>query len=173
MNSPRHSLREMRGLVRKFVKLPFREKSLFIEALFFLTEGCIIFLFIPFRKIAPLLGVHKCETSNVLAQHHSITLAGIDRAIKRANHFLPWKNKCIHQAFTAKIMLKRRRIPSTLYFGVAKPDRRLGNLKAHAWVRCGKWIINDGHPDHTFTTLGIFGDPSDSNSTENKVKKTI
>jgi hypothetical protein len=53
-------------------------------------------------------------------------------------------------------MLQRRRIPSTLYFGVAKdPD---GNLKAHAWLRSGTQMVTGAAGRKQFTVVATFAD---------------
>ena len=39
-------------------------------------------------------------------------------------------------------MLNRRRVDSTLYFGVAQCDK--GELKAHAWIQSGNDILLGG-----------------------------
>ncbi|MEG0711156.1 MAG: lasso peptide biosynthesis B2 protein, partial [Niameybacter sp.] len=51
----------------------------------------------------------------------------------------PWESKCLVQAMVAQYLLKRRRIATTLYLGVAKGSE--GELKAHAWLRCGQMIV--------------------------------
>ena len=48
---------------------------------------------------------------------------------------VPWRALCFEQGLAAQIMLRRRGIASTLYYGAA-PDKAEG-LSAHVWVRDG------------------------------------
>jgi hypothetical protein len=51
-------------------------------------------------------------------------------------------------------MLRRRGIPSALYYG-AKPDD-LSGLSAHVWVRDGDVDVIGGDIAHDFAILAIF-----------------
>jgi predicted ATPase len=73
------------------------------------------------------------------------TLRGIRWAIAAASHNLPWTSRCLVRALAAKWMLRRRQIPSTFYLGVATSERQ--SFEAHAWVRCGTFILTGG-PGH-------------------------
>ena len=53
-------------------------------------------------------------------------------------------------------LLRRRRIPSTLYLGVAKSAEPPQDLTAHAWVRCGEHPITGGDGQRRFTVLSTF-----------------
>jgi transglutaminase superfamily protein len=59
----------------------------------------------------------------------------VRRAILRIAERLPWHSSCLVRALAARIMLRRRHLPSVLQFGVG---RTLTELSAHAWVRCGE-----------------------------------
>ena len=60
------------------------------------------------------------------------------------------------QALAARWMLKRRRIPSTLYFGMAKDED--GRLTAHAWLRSGSQTLTGAEEQDGFTVLATFAD---------------
>ncbi len=47
---------------------------------------------------------------------------------------MPWRTMCFEQGLAAHWMLRRRKRPSTLYYGAATFD---GELKAHVWVKSG------------------------------------
>jgi hypothetical protein len=59
------------------------------------------------------------------------------------------------QAIAAKLMLKRRGIPSTLHLGVAKEDNR---FMAHAWLRSGSIILTGGAGRERFTIISTFAE---------------
>jgi hypothetical protein len=60
------------------------------------------------------------------------------------------------QALAAKWMLQHRRIPSTMYFGVAKDAT--GQLRAHAWLRSGSQVLTGSEGCQEFTVVATFGD---------------
>ncbi len=67
---------------------------------------------------------------------------------------LPWECKCLAQAISGKMMLRRRQTPSTLYLGVAKKED--GDLNAHAWLRAGESIILGGGGLERFAVVSTF-----------------
>jgi len=82
-------------------------------------------------------------------------MRNVEQAIRRASRFTLHESKCYDQALTGKLMLKRRGLPSTLYFGLAKDTSNL--LKAHAWVRCGNRIITGRAVAEGYTVIVCFG----------------
>lgn len=55
-------------------------------------------------------------------------------------------------------MLKRRKIPSTLYLGLAKDEKKKDKLRAHAWLRCGSVILAGEREIDRFVVISTFGD---------------
>jgi len=83
--------------------------------------------------------------------------APIGWAVRGLGRRLPWMSQCLVQAVAATWMLQRRRIPSTLYFGLAKdPD---AHLKAHAWVRCGTGVLTGNEGRDGYTVVATFAAP--------------
>ena len=60
---------------------------------------------------------------------------------------------CFPQSLTAYFMLRRRRIASQLFYGVARHDQR---LTAHTWVKVGDRTIVGGEVAPAFTVLNMF-----------------
>jgi hypothetical protein len=80
----------------------------------------------------------------------------ISWAIDVLSRRTPWESKCLVQAITAKILLRRKLLPNTLYLGVAKD----GNDKmiAHAWTRTGCRIVTGGYGLDAYTVVATFAD---------------
>ena len=57
---------------------------------------------------------------------------------------------------TAKIMLRRRGIKSTIYLGVAKNER--GEMIAHAWIKAAGLTLTGSAGADQFTVVSVFGD---------------
>lgn len=76
-------------------------------------------------------------------------------AILRASRFSPWRTRCFEQAIAAKIMLGKRHMHSTVYFGVFKNDD--SEMCAHAWLVSNDAIVTGGPKIDHITVLSWFG----------------
>jgi hypothetical protein len=69
--------------------------------------------------------------------------------IDEAAWFLPCETVCLPRAIAAQVLLRRRGIGTTLYYGAATLPER--GLTAHAWVQDGSQVIvgrSDGQDYH-------------------------
>ncbi len=87
------------------------------------------------------------------AQEKNIIMK-VNRAANRAFRESPWESKCYDKALTVKWMLGRRKIKSTIYFGVAKDNDQ--KMKAHAWLRSGNRIVTGREGMRQFTVVEYF-----------------
>jgi hypothetical protein len=128
----------------------------FMEAWVMLHVSKLFILLMPFKKIAGKIGKLQVESSKFPI--NSAKINDVEHAVRRASRFSLHKSKCYDQALTGKFMLKRRKLPATIYFGLAK-DAQNG-LSAHAWVRCGNRIVTGKKGMENFTVIAAFGDLS-------------
>jgi len=109
-------------------------RGLLLEAVFWLGLALLALRLLPFRQLAPHLGIHRYETpATILALLAAASALTITRAVQRAARNPPWECQCLVQAVAGKAMLRRWGLPSTLYLGIAKDED--ANLFAHAWLR--------------------------------------
>jgi len=137
-------------------EITLKEYQLFAEAWICLAVARLLLIFLPFKKLAPLLG--KTVTPDSTNDYTSVKpafLQQISIAISRGCHYAFWRTKCFEQALAAKMMLKRRGIISLLLFGVYKNPDTL-KLNAHAWVICNGMIITGGKNLEIFTVVSRF-----------------
>jgi hypothetical protein len=134
-------------------KRPLIDYINFIEAWILLHAMKLTILIIPFKRIAGRIGKLHLETSDFPIESH--TVRDVEQAIRRASRYTIHQSKCYDQALTGKLMSKRRGIPSTLYFGLAKDSTN--SLTAHAWVRCGNRIITGRAVAEDYTVIACFG----------------
>lgn len=139
-----------------FLELSSVDKILIIEALLFLGISRIFLFMFEFKKIAPHLGEHMQKSLDENRESDRAKAIKVSWAISLMSRHTFWESKCMVQAMTAKMMLKRRRIKSTLYLGVAKNDTR--GFIAHAWVSCGDFIVTGAKGMNQFTIVSMFGD---------------
>jgi hypothetical protein len=139
--------------VGKFVKLPFAEQRLLIEATLLLAMARLALLLLPFRWLAPGLGRERSESPEEIPPAHAERARQVGLTVARMSRHVFWKAACLAQAITVQWMLKQRRISSTLYLGMAKDG---GKFLAHAWVRSGRDIVSGQAVHQQFKVVSTF-----------------
>jgi hypothetical protein len=132
-------------------QLSWVERAVLAEAVVCLAIARAAVRVLPFGMIAPRLGQRMTESP---ADAPSTRAARrVAWAIGAAARRTPWRSKCLEQGIAGKMMLRRRRVPSTLYLGVARP------LETHAWLRVGTDTVLGGHDLDRYAVVAAFGDP--------------
>jgi hypothetical protein len=135
-------------------KVSLTEYFLFTEAWIFLAFARLSLIILPFKKIAPMLGKTKFEAGEI-SEGPQEKQKRIGIAILRGCHYSPWRTKCFEQAIAGKIMLKRRGIKSTVFFGVVKGSTN--EIHAHSWVKSNGVIVTGGPRVDQYTIVSWFG----------------
>jgi hypothetical protein len=130
----------------------FFDYSLFLEAWICLSLAKLLIIFLSFKKIAALIGKPQIESPKEFYTDNKIR--DIEVAVIRGIKYVFFSSKCYDQALATTFMLKRRKISSTIYFGLHKESER---LSAHAWVRCGEKIVSGRLGHERFTPVAWFG----------------
>ena len=141
--------------LRSFLRKPLREKWLLIRILFLLFFVRFLLLILPFKHFSKLLGKpaddHPENSPNPDPYYTGI----IARFISNGSRLVPWDSKCLAQAAAGKIMMRKKNIPATVYFGVKKGDEK-EKIKAHAWLCVGSEIILGGGVADEYTPISRF-----------------
>jgi len=136
----------------RFARLPLNDQGLVLEAMASLVLAGIVLKTVPFARLARRLGHHMAESPETAASDVVERARRIRWAVDAVANRLPWKPVCFPRAVAATLMLRRRRIASTMYLGV-DPARE---LDAHAWVRVGRLIVSGGPVERRFTVVSTF-----------------
>ena len=136
---------------RRIRRLVSRDGVRIAEALACLALARAAVVVLPFRLIAPRLGVRRAETPPVAGLPPASR--GVAWAVAVAARRTPWRSECLEQAIAAKTMLRRRGIQSTLYLGVARDP-----VAAHAWLRVGELNVTGGHDVARYAVVASFAD---------------
>lgn len=132
--------------LRTWRRLEWRRRMLFLEAAITIPLAWLLLRLVPFKRIAAWLGTPGGESPTLLPEG-SIALGNeIGWAVRRAAFRLPGEARCLVQGLAAAALARRRRLPTTLYLGVARSKE--DKLEAHAWVRCGDRVVT-GRAGHT------------------------
>ena len=143
-------------------KGPVRTREAFIlpEAFLLLGLARLMTMAMKFNQFSRILGMQvsrEPKAPDVAQLERAREVASI---IAEASRRAPWKTRCLVRAIAAQLMLKRHRINSTLYLGVARSGNK--PLKAHAWVKCGDIFLTGEHPVMDYTVVAMFSNEFDS-----------
>lgn len=112
----------------------------------------ILTAFFSFDRLSRILGSpHKKDTRELVEPE---LLDEITLAVNRISKYTPWRCMCLEQGLTAKILLKRRKLSSTLFFGVQYDHQK--KLNAHAWLVCADRIVTGKITYQEFKTIASF-----------------
>jgi len=139
-----------------FIRRSPEEHRLFFAAVLWLAVSRLATWRVPFRRIAPYLGRHMGHTPASLSPEPVNLFRQVRWAVQTAARYAPWRCLCLEQAMTAKALLHRRGMQSTLYLGVARDET--GELKAHAWLRCGSVILTGARDMKQYTVVSSFSE---------------
>ena len=133
---------------RRLKELSWQDRLLLAETAATLAAASFAIRALPFRKIVGALVRRPIE----LEAEHSASLGQIGRtawAIEACARLVPWRTVCFQKGLTMQWMLRRRRIPTLLHYGVAQDEQR--GLSAHVWITYrGEGIMGaDEAPRHT------------------------
>lgn len=113
----------------------------------------------PLRWITGRLGTPMQETPTEGVPADQLRYARrVNWAIHRVSPRTPTESNCYPQALAARWLLRRKRIPTTVYYGAAF-DEGGSALEAHVWLRCGDLIVTGGGPHRRrFAPLTWYAD---------------
>jgi hypothetical protein len=137
-----------------FFGLPIGLTWLFIKALFVSAVVKTTLAFLPFSKVTRWMGAANKESSFDAQPEHAKYIHWVRRAVELCNRYSFWETECYTQALTAKILLRRKKIPATLYIGFHKD--KTGKFKGHAWLRSGEIIVTGKKSMHEFQVHSFF-----------------
>ncbi|MDF2903816.1 MAG: hypothetical protein K0S25_1454 [Bacillus sp. (in: firmicutes)] len=139
--------------VKTLVSLDSRKRKMLNEAFFYLAWARILKI-IPFKKLAPSLGIQMEETTLENIRENRETLQNVSDVIHIMSIYTFWESQCLVKAIAGMKMLQKRRIESTLYFGTAKDEE--GKMIAHAWLRSGAFYVTGVEGMEKFTVVTKF-----------------
>ena len=140
-------------LLRRFWRLSWQDRLLLVEAILWLAIAGLAIAVLPFRHVG-LLAARPIRRPELPRQARLNKVRRIRWAIISTAARVPWRALCFQQGLAAQLMLRRRGIPSVLYYGAAQDDR--SGLSAHVWVRDGDVDVIGGEIAHRFAILATF-----------------
>jgi hypothetical protein len=142
--------------MRKWLRLPWRDRLLLAEAVLWLGLGALAIAWLPFRWLARLAGRPLQVPPPERAEEPDL-IRRVRWAVLAAARRVPWRAVCFQRGLAAHLMLRRRGVPSVLHCGAARDGAR--GLIGHVWVRVGETDVTGGAIAARFATLAKFPDP--------------
>jgi hypothetical protein len=129
----------------KLKEVGFTDVGYFLLATAFLYFNQLLIVFIPFRVYSAFFN-DKPDRCYGKVTYQKVLI--VRKALLRGLKYLPWKGKCLAQALTGKLLLRKVGLPGTIYLGIKKDT---GKLEAHAWLISGHQFVSgkEGHKKFT------------------------
>jgi len=140
----------------RFLRCSPPNRRLLLEALARLCWATLLIRVVPFRWIAPHLGRPMTESPVDIGEAELRLALRIAWAVQAVARHVPLGFVCLPQAIAAKWMLRRRRLPSTLYLGLQRQEEL--KLTAHAWLRVGDKILTGRAESLDHTVIATFAE---------------
>jgi hypothetical protein len=141
------------SLIEKFFRLAWQDRLLLFEGTLWLAVAGLAIAVLPFRVIGRLAAT-PIRRPDPLPAERRREAKRIRWAIAVAAPRVPWKAVCFQKGLAAQFMLRRRGVPSVLYYGAAMDSR--GQLTAHVWVRDGDLDVIGGEMASRYALLTMF-----------------
>ena len=124
-----------------------------LEAIVWLALAALAIAVLPFRNLGrlaarPIRRPKPPDSVRLTEARH------VRWAIFAAARRVPWRTVCFQRGLAAQFMLRRRGIPSVLYYGAAQDDR--SGLSTHVWVRDCDFNVVGGEIAYRFAILATF-----------------
>lgn len=140
-----------------FLSMPVKDKALLFLAWCLLGVVAAGLRLVPFRRLAPLLGVRigavAFVPTNSTAQARRAR--SVRCAILRAARVAPFRSDCLPQAFAAAILCRLLKIPVSTHLGV-RLEKESRKMAAHAWACSGAVAISGGRSFETYAAVACF-----------------
>ncbi|WP_245516003.1 lasso peptide biosynthesis B2 protein [Ancylobacter aquaticus] len=139
------------SLAARWRRLSWRDRALLGEALLTVGLARLAIVLVPFRHVARIAATRPRRPPAADAREQIIRVRWAIRAVARR---MPFRALCLEQGLSARMMLNRRSLPTTLFYGVMKGAE--GQLMAHLWVRSDEIEVIGTEGLERFTLLATF-----------------
>lgn len=123
-----------------------------LEAVGFLCVTRVAVAVLPFRLLRKIF-VRDLRAAELDGSAREQARRDVRRAVHRAKDWLPG-TVCLPKAIAAQAMLRRRGVPTTLYFGAAKQSGAA--LQTHAWLQDGEFGVTGSSRREHFQPVAAY-----------------
>ena len=128
------------------------EKWMTITVYIYAAYYRMCMLFIPKPRLEKKMGIRGVESEAEVPLNDIKMAKLVGFHVNRVTGHTPWESKCLVRAMTARKILMKKGINTTLYLGVGTEDDK---MVAHAWLRCGALYVTGGNGSQ-YATVAKF-----------------
>jgi hypothetical protein len=150
-HEPASGLRRGSGLLGFFGLGGANQRVLF-EALVTLAFVSLAIRLLPFRLVVKAAGKGAARPADTPEARTQVIRCRW--AVEKWSERVPWRTVCFQKGLALHIMLRRRRIASTLHYGVMQNPER--GLTAHVWVSESGLTVVGGETASDYQELARF-----------------
>lgn len=142
--------------ISRFFALDGHSKLLFLKIVCLLAWYRAAILTTSLKTLASSLDHHHDEPSPARASDAQLEQAAhLGYLVAAAAAYTPWNSTCLVQVLTLQRLLAKEGIGGRFYLGVCR-ESDSGELKAHAWLRCGERIVNGAGGHEQFAVVSTY-----------------
>ncbi|MDJ0836886.1 MAG: lasso peptide biosynthesis B2 protein [Acidobacteriota bacterium] len=142
------------GKLAAFRRLSTADRFLYFEAVGWLAFAATAKGLLSYKQVKRLLKA-RGEDPGPEGAAKEEKARRIGRSVTVMSKYVPWPSLCLVQAIAARIMLRLRGIPSTVYVGIARGEEN-GDLLSHAWLCSGDMFITGEEGRERFKEITSF-----------------
>jgi hypothetical protein len=150
-HEPASRIRRRTGLLG-FIGLGSANQLVLAEALVTLTFVSLAIRLLPFRLVVK--AAKAGAAAPAATAEARTTVIRCRWAVEKWADAVPWRTVCFQKGLALHMMLRRRRIASTLHYGVMQNQER--GLTAHVWVSESGQIVIGGEIAADYQELACF-----------------
>lgn len=147
------SLKPEPNVLSRFFALAPADVALLAEAAALLTFFRIALRFFPIQWLTARMVRRSGVQQLAPGEESRRVIRRVEWAIGAVVRHAPLTFICFPQSLAAYFMLRRRRVGSKLFYGVAREEQ---TLIAHTWIKVGERTVVGGDAEPRFTVLAIF-----------------
>lgn len=150
------------SVIIRFFRAPVRLKTMALEAALFLLLARLLVKYVPMRRWRHRLTTAEEAERGGLQPEGRRLARKVARVVRRVARHVPFPAMCLPQAMAAQWMLRRRGIPSRLFFGARRrlrpesaphTDGSASGMDFHAWLTIGNDCVLGGAERDTYVAL--------------------
>lgn len=147
----------IKKVYKHIIKGSWAMKKLYLTVFFYSAFVRFCMLFVKYKLYESLLGERgKIAPDIDLTSFQLQKIQQVKTVVLASSKYTLWQSKCMVQALSAKWLLNKYQIPSTIYFGVVKDNQNDKKLKAHAWLKINQMIITGAKGHQKFKVVNFY-----------------
>jgi hypothetical protein len=143
--------------IRSAFRLPIRSLGMVLFMWLLLWVARLVIALCPLRRLARFFG-HDHGAMSLIPVASEAQIARATRlraAMVLAVKYSPSFANCYPQALVARLLLRAKRLPHALFFGLKRNDQTRA-LDAHAWVMVGPVAVTGGNGFESYAAVRCF-----------------